>query len=133
MVFAIGTVVRAATTTQTTYLGGQTISVTLMTVAAAGLVLSFLLCGSFGSYGGRQRRRRMYPTASRMDRLPRKCPRTSVMIERSRTLRRSGCRETAMHIATEPLADGSYRRGTMAEFVELVDSIEQFLIDLDAC
>jgi hypothetical protein len=35
-------------------------------------------------------------------------------------------------MATEPLADGSYRRGTMTEFVELVDSIEQFLTGLNA-
>ncbi len=54
------------------------------------------------------------------------------MIERSRLLHRTKYRQTAMQIATEPLADGSYRRGTMAEFVALVDSIEQFLIDLDA-
>lgn len=41
-------------------------------------------------------------------------------------------RQTAMEIATEPLADGSYRHGTMAEFAELLDRIEQDLIELDA-
>jgi hypothetical protein len=53
------------------------------------------------------------------------------MIERSRLLHRTRFREAALQIATEPLADGSYRRGTMTEFVELVNCIEQFLIDLD--
>jgi hypothetical protein len=54
------------------------------------------------------------------------------MIAGSRLLHRNRYRQTAVQIATEPLADGSFRHGTMAEFVELVDSIEQFLIDLDA-
>lgn len=53
------------------------------------------------------------------------------MIELGKLLHRPGYRETAIRFATEPLADGTHRRGTMAEFVELVDSIEQFLIDLD--
>ena len=52
-------------------------------------------------------------------------------VARSRLLHRTRYRETALQIATEPRADGSYRRGSLMEFVELVDSIEQFLIDLD--
>jgi hypothetical protein len=47
-------------------------------------------------------------------------------------LHRTRYRETALRIATEPLADGSYGRATMMEFAELVDGIEQFLTDLDA-
>jgi hypothetical protein len=54
------------------------------------------------------------------------------MPDRSRFARRTRYRDTAVQIATEPLVDGSYRRGTMAEFVELVDSIERLLVDLDA-
>jgi hypothetical protein len=63
VVFAIGAILRWATTVHTTNFNIQTIGVILMIVGAVGFVVSLIFWaswGGFGSYGGRHSRRSVY-------------------------------------------------------------------------
>jgi hypothetical protein len=63
VVFAIGAILKFATTVHTTNFNIQTIGVILMIVGAVGLFVSLIFWaswGGFGSYGGGQSRRSVY-------------------------------------------------------------------------
>jgi hypothetical protein len=58
VVFAIGAILRFATTVHTTNFNVHTIGVILMIVGAVGFVVSLFFWGSWGGFGGSSRRRR---------------------------------------------------------------------------
>ena len=58
VVFAIGAILRFATTVHTTNFNIHTIGVILMIVGAVGFVVSLFFWGSWGGFGGSNRRRR---------------------------------------------------------------------------
>jgi hypothetical protein len=58
IVFAIGAILRFATTVHTTNFNIHTIGVILMIVGAVGFVVSLIFWGSWGGFGGSSRRRR---------------------------------------------------------------------------
>jgi hypothetical protein len=63
VVFAIGAILKFATTVHTTNFNIQTIGVILMIVGAVGFFVSLIFWaswGGFGSYGGRRSRRSVY-------------------------------------------------------------------------
>jgi hypothetical protein len=57
VVFAIGAILRFATTVHTTNFNIHTIGVILMIVGAVGFVVSLFFWGSWGGFGGGHRRR----------------------------------------------------------------------------
>ncbi|HLI55033.1 MAG TPA: hypothetical protein VKU88_11945 [Acidimicrobiales bacterium] len=60
VVFAIGAILKFATTVHTSSFNIQTIGVILMIVGAVGFVLSLIFWASWGGFGGYRRRRRVY-------------------------------------------------------------------------
>ena len=60
VVFAIGAILRFATTVHTTNFNVHTIGVILMVVGAVGFVVSLFYWGSWGGFGGTRRRRATY-------------------------------------------------------------------------
>ena len=58
VVFAIGAILRFATTVSTTNFNIHTIGVILMIVGVVGFVVSLIFWGSWGGFGGYTRRRR---------------------------------------------------------------------------
>jgi hypothetical protein len=58
VVFAIGAILRFATTIHTTNWNVHTIGVILMIVGAVGFVVSLIFWGTWGGFGGSGRRRR---------------------------------------------------------------------------
>jgi hypothetical protein len=58
VVFAIGAILRFATTVHTTNWNVHTIGVILMIVGAVGFVVSLIFWGTWGGFGGSGRRRR---------------------------------------------------------------------------
>jgi hypothetical protein len=60
VVFAIGAILKFATTVHTSSFNIQTIGVILMVVGAVGFVLSLVFWASWGGFGGYRRRRRVY-------------------------------------------------------------------------
>jgi hypothetical protein len=58
VVFAIGAILRFATTVHTTNFNIHTIGVILMIVGAVGFVISLFFWGSWGGFGGTGHRRR---------------------------------------------------------------------------
>jgi hypothetical protein len=60
VVFAIGAILRFATTVQSSTFNVHTIGVILMVVGAVGFVVSVIYWSSWGGFGGWRRSRRMY-------------------------------------------------------------------------
>jgi hypothetical protein len=60
VVFAIGAIMRFATTVHTTNFNIHTIGVILMIVGAVGLIVSLFFWGSWGGFGGHRRRTATY-------------------------------------------------------------------------
>jgi hypothetical protein len=63
VVFAIGAILRFATTVQTANFNARTIGVILMIVGAVGFVVSLFYWGSWVGFGGSRRRRATYREA----------------------------------------------------------------------
>lgn len=63
VVFAIGAILRFATTVHTTNFNVHTIGVILMVVGAVGFIISLFFWGSWGGFGGSRRRRSTYQRA----------------------------------------------------------------------
>ncbi len=60
VIFAIGAILKFATTVQSTSFNIQTIGVILMVVGAVGFLLSLFFWASWGGFGGASRRRTVY-------------------------------------------------------------------------
>jgi hypothetical protein len=60
VIFAIGAILRFATTVHTTNFNIHTVGVILMVVGAVGFVVSLIFWASWGGFGGRQRNRSVY-------------------------------------------------------------------------
>ena len=60
IVFAIGAILRYATSVQSTHFNIQTIGVILMIVGIVGFVVSLVFWASWGGFGGMRRRRTVY-------------------------------------------------------------------------
>jgi hypothetical protein len=60
VVFAIGAILRFATSVQTTSFNIHTIGVILMIVGVVGFVVSLIFWSSWGGFGGRRRSRSTY-------------------------------------------------------------------------
>ncbi|HWE57577.1 MAG TPA: hypothetical protein VG435_18880 [Acidimicrobiales bacterium] len=60
VVFAIGAILRFATTVSTSNFNVHTIGVILMIVGAVGFLVSLMFWGSWGGFGGYSRRRTVY-------------------------------------------------------------------------
>ena len=58
IIFAVGAILRFATTVQSSDFNLHTIGVILMIVGAVGFVISLVFWGSWGGFGGSSRRRR---------------------------------------------------------------------------
>ena len=60
VVFAIGAILRLATTVHSSNFNIHTIGVILMVVGAVGFVISIIFWSTWGGFGGSQRTRRVY-------------------------------------------------------------------------
>ena len=60
VVFAVGAILRFATTVQTSNFNLHTVGVILMIVGAVGFVVSLLFWASWGGFGGSRRTRTVY-------------------------------------------------------------------------
>ncbi|MGH9114774.1 MAG: hypothetical protein ACRDWW_02995 [Acidimicrobiales bacterium] len=60
IVFAIGAILKFATTVQSSNFNIQTIGIILMIVGAVGFVVSLFFWASWGGFGGTRRRRQTY-------------------------------------------------------------------------
>lgn len=70
VVFAVGAILRFATTVQSSNFNLHTIGVILMVVGAVGFVVSLIFWASWGGFGGRSRRSRTvhhYPDRTIVD------------------------------------------------------------------
>jgi hypothetical protein len=63
VIFAIGAILKFATTVHSASFNIQTIGVILMIVGAVGFVISLVFWGSWGGFGGATRRRQVYRQA----------------------------------------------------------------------
>ncbi len=63
VVFAVGAILRFATTVHTTNFNIHTIGVILMAVGAIGFVVSIIFWSTWGGFGGTRRSRRVYRQA----------------------------------------------------------------------
>ena len=64
VVFAIGAILRFATTVSSSNFNVHTIGVILMIVGAVGFIVSLMFWGSWGGFGGYSRRRTVYQDGS---------------------------------------------------------------------
>ncbi len=60
VVFAIGAILKFATTVHSSHFNIQTIGVILMVVGVVGFIASIIFWASWGGFGGRSRSRRVY-------------------------------------------------------------------------
>lgn len=86
VIFAIGAILKFATTVHTSAFNLQTIGVILMAVGVAGVVLSLIFWASWGGFGGYSRRRAVYQEPGYSDpRSPGGSPAGRTVVEDDRT------------------------------------------------